>query len=163
MLKVSPEIIAIAAVARDNVIGSNNSIPWHYKEDMKFFKETTTGHTIIMGRKTFDSIGRALPGRRNIVLTRNESWMPPKNVEAVYSLDQALYCCELALDKRVFICGGEAIYELAMPHITHMIITHIDRDFDGDVRFPPWYKSGWKETKSTKSGELTFSYYERVV
>lgn len=124
---------AIAAMAENRVIGDGPRIPWHLPEDFKWFKQTTIGQIIVMGRKTYESIGRPLPGRKTIVLSRSAS--PIKDVEAVASLDEI----DVADEKRtIFICGGAQIYELALPLCSDLYLTHVKRAVQGDILFPPF-------------------------
>jgi len=132
----------IAAVARNGAIGKNNQLLWKLSEDLQFFKRTTMGCPVIMGRKTYDSIGRPLPGRRNIVITRNADWSAP-GIDAVTSLDQAL---ALVVDApKVFVIGGAQIYAEVLPRVHEMVLTEIDHDFDADAFFPSWDKHAFTE------------------
>ena len=124
----------IVAVARNGVIGNEGTLPWHISEDLKHFKRTTNGHTIIMGRKTHDSIGRPLPNRRNIVVTRQSAALFP-GCEAALSLDDAIALARTT-DDCPFIIGGASLYELALPIATELHVTTIDEDVDGDTYFP---------------------------
>jgi dihydrofolate reductase len=121
----------IVATERHNGIGVNNALPWRLPEDLAFFKRTTTGHPILMGRKTFESIGRPLPNRRNIVITRNPDWQH-ESVDTASSLQQA---AELAGDGEVFVIGGAQIYADALPQASRLIVTEIDADFACDAFF----------------------------
>jgi len=138
----------IVARARNGVIGSHGALPWHLPEDLAQFKRTTMGHTVIMGRKTWDSIGRPLPGRRNIVITRNPRWLAP-GAETATSLEQALEKCaappgEAECD--VFIIGGAQLYAQALQqHVDSILLTEIDADFEGDAHFPPLDPARWRE------------------
>lgn len=123
----------IAAMSKNRVIGNQGKIPWHLPEDMTHFKESTMGHSIIMGRKTFDSIGKALPGRKNIVITRNAAWKN-EGLKVVHSLPEALTLCQD--EKEVFIIGGAEIYTQAYPHVDRLLFTFIEQDFAGDAFFP---------------------------
>jgi dihydrofolate reductase len=145
-------------------IGVNNTLPWRLPEDMAHFKRTTTGHPVIMGRKTFDSIGRALPNRRNIVITRNPDWRHD-GVEAVNSLDAAL---ALVAGEDACIIGGAQIFAEALPRTDRLIVTEIAKAFDCDTFFPDIAAREWRETAreqhhSEKSG-LDFAYvtYQRI-
>jgi dihydrofolate reductase len=132
----------IVATDRHNGIGINNTLPWRLPEDLAFFKRTTTGHPIIMGRKTFDSIGRPLPNRRNIVVTRNPDWSHA-GVEVVHSLVQA---AALTGDADAFVIGGAQIYAEALPLAMRLFVTEIAADFACDAFFPPIDLSQWAET-----------------
>jgi len=131
----------IVATDRRGGIGIRNALPWRLPEDLAFFKRTTTGHPIIMGRKTFDSIGRPLPNRRNIVVTRNPAWQHA-GVESAASLQDA---AALAGAGEVFVIGGAQIYREALPLAHCVIATEIDADFECDAFFPPPDKALWQE------------------
>ncbi|WP_457572754.1 dihydrofolate reductase [Desulfolithobacter sp.] len=129
------EILLIAAMAANRVIGHNNAIPWDIPEEQARFKEITMGHPLIMGRKTWESIGRPLPGRRNIVVTRNRSYRAP-GAETASGLDEALDLCRSDQAARVFVIGGEQLYRLAMPLAQTLILTVLDQPYSGDTSFP---------------------------
>lgn len=132
----------IAAVARNGAIGKDNALLWRLPEDLQFFKRTTLGCPVIMGRKTYDSIGRPLPGRRNIVVTRNPQWQAA-GVDAVTSLDAAL---ALVLDApKVFVIGGAQLYAQALPLADELVMTEVDANYDGDTFFPEWDKAAFIE------------------
>lgn len=135
------QLTLIVAVDRNNGIGVNNTLPWRLPEDLAFFKKTTSGHAIIMGRKTFDSIGRPLPNRRNIVVTRNPGWQHA-GVERAASLHEA---AALAGAGEVFVIGGAQIYREALPLAQRLIVTEIDADFECDAFFPQPDTSLWQE------------------
>ncbi len=136
----------VVAVSENNAIGKNNELLWHLPADLKHFKNTTTGHTIIMGRKTFDSIGRALPNRRNIVITRQAA-MQVEGVEFVNSLNEALELCK---DKeQAFIIGGGEIYRQALPFCDKIYLTRVHQYFDGDAFFPELDEDNWQETEKS--------------
>ena len=147
----------IVASDRHNGIGIRNTLPWRLPEDLAFFKRTTSGHPIIMGRKTFDSIGRPLPNRRNIVVTRNPNWSH-QGVEAVSSLPEA---ATLAGDGEAFVIGGAQIYAEALPLAARLIVTEIDADFECDAFFPQLDPAQWKEVsrESHHSAENKFDYF----
>lgn len=152
------QVTLIAAVGRNGVIGSGNHMPWHLPEDFAFFKRTTMGHAMVMGRKTFDSIGRALPGRRTIVVTRQADWHHP-DVETVHSLDDALGLAGPVGE--VFIVGGGEIYEQAMPFAHRLLITEVDQEPEGDVHFPEIDRSVWRETAREEREGFAWVTYER--
>ena len=127
------ELILIAAMDTNRVIGINNRIPWHIPEEMRYFKETTMGHGVIMGRKTFESIGRALPGRQNIVLSTNRKLSLP-GCQVAHSLAKGLACCKD--QKKVFIIGGETLYQEAMEQVDTILLTTIHKEYEGDTLFP---------------------------
>jgi len=154
----------IVGIDAQRGIGINNTIPWRLPEDMAHIKRTTTGHPIIMGRKTFDSIGRPLPNRRNIVITRNPEWTH-EGVDAVTSLDAA---AALVGDAEAFIFGGAQIYAEALPLVQRLIVTEIDKSFDCDTFFPPIDPQQWKEVAreryhSAPNGfDYAFVTYQRI-
>jgi dihydrofolate reductase len=125
---------AIAAMSLNRVIGMNNKLPWHLPDDFKWFKKTTTGQVIVMGRKTFESIGKPLPNRTTIVLTRSPA--PLDGVQTVPSLDALEKALPDLADREVFICGGAQIYEQALPRCSDLYITLIQRIIEGDAFFP---------------------------
>lgn len=123
----------IVAADRNNVIGKDNALIWHLPNDLRYFKEKTTGHAIIMGRRTFDSVGKPLPNRRNIIITRNPGFKA-EGCEVVTSLEAALTL--LNPDMENFIVGGEEIYRQALPLADRVYLTRIDHEFEGDRHFP---------------------------
>ena len=156
------EIILIAAVSKDKVIGKQGSIPWKIKEDLSFFKEKTLNSPIIMGRATYESIGRPLPNRLNIVMTR--SVKNTEGVTEVTSADKAIEAASMNRDSsRVYIIGGENIYKEFLPIAHRMIITEVDLYIkDGDTFFPEWNISEWKEQSRDQREEngTRFSFVE---
>lgn len=153
----------IVAYDRERGIGLNNALPWHLPEDLVYFKRTTTGKTIVMGRKTFDSIGRALPNRRNVVITRNPDWRRD-GTETATSLKEAL---ELA-GQDAFIIGGAEIFHQAIPMAGRILATEIDGQYGCDTFFPVLDPSVWREAsrtpqRSEKTG-IVFAFvdYQRV-
>ena len=142
-----PNTVAIAVATGENLaIGKNNQLLWHMPADLKFFKQTTSGHTVIMGRKTFDSVGKPLPNRRNIVITRDAS-LKIECVEVVNSLDEALAITQTE-EKPVFIVGGAEIYRQALPKTDRLYLTTIHHNFDADTFFPDFDRSEWKVISS---------------
>lgn len=135
-------ISIVVAVAANNAIGKDNQLLWRLPNDLKHFKEITTGHTIIMGRKTYDSVGKPLPNRRNIIITRQN--INIEGCEVVNSLDAALALC--ADEREVFIVGGAEIYKQAMKATDCIYLTIVHQNFDGDTYFPEIKKDEWKET-----------------
>lgn len=148
-------LIAIVAMSSNRVIGKEGKLPWHLPEDLKFFKKTTLGHPILMGRKTFESIGRPLPGRRNIVLS---STMPDREgIEVIRRIDD-LVCAD---GEQVFLIGGAQLFESLLPHCAGMYLTWIDQPYDGDVHFPPFeHLFGPPRVVESLPG-MEFRYYER--
>lgn len=143
-----PRLSLIAAVAANGVIGSDNALPWRLPEDLKRFKALTLGHPVIMGRKTYESIGRPLPGRRNIVISRNTAYMAD-GCETASSLEAAIAACNGTTDE-VFVIGGAQIYAEALPLAQRLYLTEICRAFQGDARFPAIRRGGWAETAREK-------------
>ncbi len=127
------KLILIAAMARNRIIGKNNQIPWHIPEEMSFFKKSTMGHGVIMGRKTYESINKPLAGRFNVVLSENQSLCIP-GCNTAHSLKNAIQQCQT--QKKVFIIGGKTVYETAMQLVDTIILTIIDTEYDGDTYFP---------------------------
>ena len=153
----------ILARAANGVIGANGTLPWHLPEDLAHFKRVTLGRPIIMGRKTFDSIGRALPGRRNIVVTRDASWQHD-GAERAGSLEAALAAAGEA--PRVFVIGGADIFRLALPLADRLELTEIDATFPADTFFPPWpaddFVEAAREERATPEGlRYAFVTYDR--
>jgi dihydrofolate reductase len=157
------QISIVVAMDAERGIGIDNTLPWRLKEDMAHFKRTTTGHPVIMGRKTFDSIGRPLPNRRNIVITRNADWRH-EGVEAVTSIDEAL---RLVADVPAHVIGGAQIYAEVLPRTDRLIVTEIGKTFRCDAFFPEIGKDQWREASREQhhSDENGFDYafviYER--
>ena len=152
----------VAAMGTNRVIGVDGDMPWHFSEDLRHFKSTTLGGVMVMGRKTFDSIGRPLPGRRSIVITRSPDWSH-EGVEVVHSLGEALALA--GTDAPVFVVGGGEIYAQALPLATRLVLTEIDDAPDGDTFFPDWPRNQWTETSRTAgetTPELSFVTWERV-
>jgi dihydrofolate reductase len=137
------KISLIAAMAKDRVIGKDNDMPWHLPADLQHFKKVTLGKPVIMGRRTFDSIGRPLPGRKNIVISRNQQWSH-EGVDVVSSPELAL---ELVSDvEEVMIIGGGNIYQQFLPQADTLYLTFIDLQVDGDTRFPDWLEvADWQQ------------------
>ncbi|MFO7762937.1 MAG: dihydrofolate reductase [Wenzhouxiangellaceae bacterium] len=135
-----PEIVLVAAMGRNRVIGRDGGMPWHLPADLKHFKAVTMDHPIVMGRRTFESIGRALPGRRNIVLSRSLAEAPP-GCERTASLEEAL---EGSASGPLMVIGGGALYRAALPLAARMELTFIDASPDGDTHFPRWSHADWR-------------------
>ncbi len=136
---------AITAIAQNNVIGKNNTLPWRLPADMRFFKKTTMGHPVIMGRKTYESFKKALPGRTNIVITRQENYSLP-DAEVVHDLQDAIVRARELDRKEAFILGGAQIYEQSLPLLDKLYLTRIYEDFEGDTLFPAFDLSEWEMT-----------------
>jgi dihydrofolate reductase len=134
-------IVLVAAMDKNRAIGRGGALPWHLPDDLKRFKRLTLGKTVLMGRKTFQSIGRPLPGRRNLILTRDASFRP-EGVELVHSVEDAL-----KLDSEIMVIGGGEVYALTLPLATQMHLTLVDTAIsDADAFFPPWSSLEWRET-----------------
>lgn len=140
-------VSAVVAIAEDNGIGKNNQLLWRLPADLKHFKEITTGHTVIMGRKTYESVGRPLPNRRNILITRKTDLEIP-GVTVVNTLQQALDLC--SDEEEVFIVGGAEIYKMAMDATNRIYLTVVHGTFDADTFFPAIDRNVWKETAEEK-------------
>ena len=150
----------IVAIANDNVIGKDNKLIWHIPEDLKRFKSITTGHTMVMGRKTFESLGRILPNRKHVILCNDmELNIDDENVEVlddISKLDKYINS-----DEEIFVIGGATIYKLLMPYAKKLYITRINQDFVGDVYFPEIKDDEWQEVKresGLKNEENPFDY-----
>ena len=161
---MSAHLTIVVAIDTNNGIGINNTLPWHLPEDLAHFKRTTSGHPIIMGRKTFDSIGRPLPNRRNIVITRNTEWQHA-GVEVVTSIAAAK---ELVGDQQAFIIGGGQIFADTLADSDRLIVTRIDKAFDCDAFFPAIDLAKWQETAReehhSEANGFDYAYitYERI-
>jgi dihydrofolate reductase len=160
-------ISLLAAVARGGVIGRDGGIPWRLPEDMVRFRELTTGHPVVMGRKTWESLPdgfRPLPGRGNIVVTRNPDWSA-QGADRAGSVEDALELVES--EPRAFVIGGGEIYAAALPHADELLLTEIDADVEGDTTFPVWDRDEFEETSReehvTDDGtRFAFVRYERT-
>jgi dihydrofolate reductase len=149
-------IILIAAVGANGVIGRDNDLPWRIREDLQHFKQLTLGHTLVMGRKTYDSIGRPLPGRRTVVVTRQPDWSAD-GVEVVHTVEEAL-----KQDGDIYVAGGGEIYRQALPYADRLELTEVDQSPDGDVTFPAFDRTEWRETARTPMDGFTFITYDRA-
>ena len=164
--KPVPPIALIAAQAENRVIGLDNQMPWHLPEDLQYFKKVTLGKPVIMGRKTFESIGRPLPGRTNIVITRQGDWAAEGAV-TVSSLEQGLEVAATEEPEELMVIGGAQIYAMAMPVAQRIYLTQINQAFEGDAWFPElgeeWQQVSRQDGRSTKQ-DLGYSFltFERV-
>lgn len=140
------EISIIAAKAENNVIGKDNQLIWHLPADLKFFKSKTSGHHIIMGRKTFESIGKALPNRTTVIITRNKDYRPPVGCLVCNSLNEAFEIAKKNGETEAFITGGSEIYKLGLEEADKLYITEVKAVFDGDTYFPEIDKTKWAES-----------------
>ena len=155
----------IVAMSRNGVIGIDNQLPWHLPEDLKYFKSVTMGKPIIMGRKTYDSIGRPLPGRTNIVITRDPSWQAEgvsvaQTLEAALSLGQV--ACNAAGADEIMVIGGEQIYRMTLPAADRLYLTQVDAEVEGDAFFPDIDLDQWQQV-SERAPELTDTHPYRFV
>jgi dihydrofolate reductase len=135
-------ISCIVATARKRVIGKDNAMPWHLPADLAYFKKTTLGHPIILGRKNFEAIGRPLPGRANIIITKDRSFAC-SNCTITYSIEEAIAEAKKIDQEEIFIIGGGSIYEQSMPYWQKLYLTEIELDTEGDVFFPTINMENW--------------------
>jgi len=167
----------IVATADNNIIGKDNDMPWHLPADLAYFKKVTLGKPIIMGRKTYESIGRPLPGRRNIVISRDENYSPQgkgvAGIDIVTSVEQALALVDGSdgsdAVEEIMVIGGGAIYAHCLPKADRLYITHIKADIDGDTQFPSYDDGTWQKVASEIRAcdeknvhQLDFSIYEKI-
>jgi dihydrofolate reductase len=150
----------IVAMSRNRVIGRDGGLPWHIPEDLKHFKRITTGHAIIMGRRTHESIGRPLPNRRNLVVSRREG-LRVEGCEVFGSLDEAIARAR-ETDAEPIVIGGAEIYAQALPRATRIHLTLVDRDVEGDVKFPEFDRSAWREIDRRDGDGVTWLTLERA-
>lgn len=151
----SPELALIVAVASNGVIGRDNKLPWHIPEDLRHFKQVTLGKPVVMGRKTFESIGRPLPQRENIVVTSNPSWQA-QGVRAVHSLDQAVAGSSAP---EIMVIGGARLFAEALSRAKRLHLTEIHRAYEGDVYFPSYDRAQWRETwREDHEGDPPFAF-----
>lgn len=153
----------IVAMDDNNLIGKDNALPWYLPADLAYFKKVTTNHTIVMGRKTYESIGRPLPNRKNVVLTHSTSFQED-GVTVIHSLDELKEMANHS-NEELFIIGGARLYEQLLPVADRLYVTHIRATFDGDTHFPAFLKEEWKiiDSKEHKKDEKNAYDYEFVV
>jgi dihydrofolate reductase len=165
------KISLIVAVSQNNVIGRDNQLPWYLPEDLKYFKSVTMGKPLIMGRKTFESIGRPLPGRINIVITRNPSWTA-EGIQIAADINTALAmgerACKTNVSDEIMVIGGEQIYRLCIPFAERLYLTRVDASVEGDAFFPKFDMSGWnlvseKIPKQTENFPYRFLILEKIM
>ncbi|MEI7843774.1 MAG: dihydrofolate reductase [Gallionellaceae bacterium] len=159
-------ISLIVAMARNRTIGINNTLPWRCPEDLKHFKALTMGHHMIMGRKTFDSIGKPLPGRTTVIVTRNTE-LKVEGCLVAHSIEQAIAAC--SGDNEIFVVGGAELYAQALPLVDKLYITEIQQDVEGDAHFPSFNRNEWqpvsKDVRSQETPqalEYHFVSYQRI-
>jgi len=163
-LSAAPRVYLVAAVARNGVIGSQGQLPWHLPEDLKHFRKITLGHPVIMGRRTWESLGKPLPGRENVVISRRSGFEAP-GASVASSLEAAIALC--AGEPAVFVIGGAEIYAAALALADGLVLTEIDAEYPGDTYFPRWDRTAWratqKETHATADGlRFAFVLYEKA-
>ncbi len=156
-------ISLIAAMTPARLIGNAGRLPWHKPEDLRHFRRLTTGHTVLMGRKTYESVGRPLPNRRNIVLTRHGLPGPPAGLHIAATLEQGLEFAAAADESELFIVGGAQIYALAFPlaHRMYLTFVHLPREPAGDTWFPQWDPADWVTVDSRTADDLEFVCLDR--
>ena len=157
-------VYLIAAIAKNGVIGAHGKLPWHLPEDLRHFKKLTLGHPVIMGRRTWESLGKPLPGRENIVISRKPGF-EAAGASVASSLEAAIALC--TGEPLAFVIGGAEIYAASLPLADGMVLTEIHEDYAGDARFPDWDRDAWratqKETHTSSDGvRFDFVLYERV-
>lgn len=145
MSEATPRIVLIAAIADNGVIGNDGDIPWSIREDMRHFREVTTGHVLLMGRTTYDTIGRPLPGRTNIVLTRDPDWSA-EGVLVAHDVEEAL-ALAAAHPGDVMVMGGAQIYAALLPLADAQVLTEVHLSPSGDTLYPTWDRAEWVETR----------------
>jgi dihydrofolate reductase len=160
-------ISLIAAASENSVIGKNNKLPWHLPTDMKYFKNITWGMPVIMGRKSFEALGKPLRGRSNIVITRNKNWSAD-GVKTVQSIDQAINLASQTEAKEIYIIGGGEIFQAAIPSADRIYLTLVHENFEGDAFFPEIKQEEWKLTSNMdcdpdekNAYALSFQVWER--
>jgi len=153
-------VVLVAAVADNGVIGAGGDIPWKIPEDLRHFRATTRDNTVVMGRRTYESIGHPLPYRSNIVVTRDPAWHE-EHVFAAQSVEEAI---ELAqdLDGDVMVVGGAQVYAAALPVATHQVITEVHSSPEGDTYYPDWDRTLWRETRREAHDGFDFVWWERI-
>lgn len=162
------KVTAIAAMSKNRVIGSNNGIPWYLQEDFRFFKRTTLNHPIIMGRKTFESIGKPLPKRTNMVVTKNPFYIS-SGIVILHSLEAALEMANNHGEEEVFIIGGGTIYQQSLPFLDSIYLTEVQTELEGDTFFPELNFNNWKVSEilshkkdSKNDFDFIIKRYERI-
>lgn len=163
-------IALIVAMDKNGIIGKDGKLPWHFPKDLQWFKEQTMGNPILMGRKTYDSIGRPLPGRSNMVLSRNSKLKVPKEVLVFDDPDKALEVASqmcFAEHHKLFVIGGAEVFRIFLPKATLLYLSRIDASFDGDTRFPELDFGQWQliqsQVSQTPEGiRIEFQIYERI-
>lgn len=158
-----PRVYLVAAVAANGIIGARGKLPWHIPEELKHFKKLTLGHPIIMGRRTWESLKGPLPGRENIVVTRTAGYQAT-GAAVANSLEAALAMC--AGEPVAFVIGGTQLFEASLPIAAGLVLTEIQRDYEGDTWFPAWDRSQWRESQreahtAPDGTRFDFVFYEK--
>lgn len=151
-------LVAIVAMSSNRVIGREGKLPWHYPDDLKFFKKTTLGHPILMGRATFDSIGKPLPGRQNIVLSR--SMEPREGLTVIRDVAELTTVCPA--DSTIFVIGGAQVFADLLPRCDELYLTHITPEYEGDVFLPPFENLFSMNEIIEQNGDLEFRRYKKI-
>lgn len=154
-------VTILAAVARNGVIGADGGLPWHLPDELRLFKETTLGHVLVMGRRTYESIGTPLPGRTTVVVTRQPGWAADDEVLVAHSLEKALEQAR-RIDDEVFVVGGGEVFSEALPHADRLALTIVDQEPEGDTVFPEIDWAGWREARREPGDGWEHAIYERV-
>lgn len=163
-MKQKPSFSIVVAMDRNGAIGNKGDLPWHQRADLQHFKAITMGKPILMGRRTHDSIGRALPGRHNIVLTRDRNYQPAAGCRVVHDLDSALATTD---SKEVMIVGGEDVFAATLPRAEKIYLTEIDAEVEADTFFPEFDRNNWRETSrefhpADEQNDYPYSFVELV-
>lgn len=154
-------ITLIVAMDPHNGIGLDGKLPWHIKEDLKLFKEKTLNHKIIMGRKTFESIGKPLPNRDNYVVTRNAQLQSLDNINIIHNFEEFLKTNENS-DEEIFVIGGAEIYQIALPYAKRLAISRVNKTYTCDTFFPLFNLQKYKEVESKEFDDFKFSLLEKI-
>jgi len=155
------DIIAVAALTEKKVIGKDNWMPWDLPDELTHFRTITRDGTIIMGRKTFDSVGRGMPNRDNIIVSRSMQDPGIERLQVAHSIEEAIDKAKI-FGKPIYVIGGAEIYKLALPYLTHMWLSFIKEDYEGDTFFPEWDKTEWEQTLLEDKGKWIFTKWEKV-
>ena len=155
-----PPLALIVATSLNGVIGRDGDLPWHIPEDLKHFRRNTIGHCIIMGRRTYDSIGRPLPKRRNIVVTRQKE-LQIEGCDVVHSMEEAIQLARTE-DEEPRIIGGATLYAEALPHATRLFLTEVQQVVEGDTYFPEWNRDEWREVACQSGDGVLFRELIRI-
>jgi dihydrofolate reductase len=150
-------VSAIAAISKHGVLGRGNQLLWHISEDFKWFKRQTKNKVVVMGRRTYESIGKPLVKRDNYVMTRNDDFVPPKGISVIRSLDEFVAKFR-GMKEEVFVIGGEQIYRLTLPYVDKIYLTVIDTAVDGDAFFPEIDIEEWNQTFCKESSDNNYKY-----